>query len=89
VAREITGESSNAPTSLCFSELLVARSEGFEPPTPRFVSGALPVQSIIPCSRGRKLSNNIIQKGLAFGRDWSGSVVDIERMRSEILPRRL
>jgi hypothetical protein len=29
---------------------------------------------------GRQLkSNNIIQKGLAFGRDWSGSVVDSGR----------
>jgi Protein of unknown function (DUF3489) len=36
------------------------------------------------------LSNNIIQKGLAFGRDWSGSVVNSGRCgRSEILPRRL
>jgi len=25
-------------------------------------------------------SNNIIQKGLAFGRDWSGTVLDPERM---------
>ena len=31
---------------------------------------------IIPCSSGPTLSNNIIQKGLAFGRDWSGSVVN-------------
>ena len=37
-----------------------------------------------------KLSNNIIQKGLAFGRDWSGTVVNSGRQgRSEILPRRL
>jgi hypothetical protein len=28
------------------------------------------------CSRLAKLSNNMIQKGLAFGRDWSGSVVN-------------
>jgi hypothetical protein len=63
--------------------------EEIRTPDPQIRSGALPVQSIIPCSRGRKLSNNIIQKGLAFGRDWSGSVVDIERVRSEILPRRL
>jgi hypothetical protein len=37
-----------------------------------------------------ELSNNIIQKGLAFGRDWSGSVVTSGAVvRSEILPRRL
>jgi Protein of unknown function (DUF3489) len=46
------------------------------------------------CSCGRaadhrsgypKLSNNIIQKGLAFGRDWSGTVVNSGRQRrSEI-----
>jgi Protein of unknown function (DUF3489) len=37
-----------------------------------------------------KLSNNIIQKGLAFGRDWSGTVANSERHGcSEILPRRL
>jgi hypothetical protein len=30
---------------------------------------------IISCSSAPTLSNNIIQKGLAFGRDWSGSVV--------------
>jgi len=36
------------------------------------------------------LSNNIIQKGLAFGRDWSGTVASSGRYgRSEILPRRL
>jgi hypothetical protein len=29
-----------------------------------------------------ELSNNIIQKGLAFGRDWSGTVVNPERMRA-------
>jgi hypothetical protein len=34
---------------------------------------------IIPCSSAPTLSNNIIQKGLAFGRDWSGSVVNSER----------
>src|SRR5215831_16495670 len=28
------------------------------------------------CSRVAKLSNNIVQKRLAFGRDWSGSVVN-------------
>jgi hypothetical protein len=37
-----------------------------------------------------KLSNNIIQKGLAFGRDWSGTVGNPGRPGcSEILPRRL
>jgi hypothetical protein len=34
------------------------------------------------CSRTAKLSNNIIQKGLAFERDWSGIVVNPERMRA-------
>jgi hypothetical protein len=29
-----------------------------------------------------KLSNNIIQKGLAFGRDWSGTEVNPERLRA-------
>src|SRR5260221_12314825 len=44
---------------------------------------------IIPCSSAPTLSNNIIQKRLAFGRDWSGSVVNSGRGgRSEILPRR-
>jgi hypothetical protein len=31
---------------------------------------------IIPCSTAPTLSNNIIQKELAFGRDWSGTVVN-------------
>ena len=34
---------------------------------------------IIPCSSAPTLSNNIIQKGLAFGRDWSGSAVNSGR----------
>ncbi len=34
---------------------------------------------IIPCSSAPPLSNNIMQKGLAFGRDWSGSVVNSGR----------
>jgi hypothetical protein len=34
---------------------------------------------IIPCSSAPTLSNNIMQKGLAFGRDWSGSVVNSGR----------
>jgi hypothetical protein len=34
---------------------------------------------IIPCSSAPTLSNTIIQKGLAFGRDWSGSVVNSGR----------
>jgi len=34
---------------------------------------------IILCSTAPTLSNNIIQKGLAFGRDWSGSVVNSGR----------
>jgi hypothetical protein len=46
--------------------------------------------AIILRSRGPKLSNDIIQKGLAFGRDWSGSVVNSGRQGcSEILPREL
>jgi hypothetical protein len=37
-----------------------------------------------------ELSNNIMQKGLAFGRDWSGTVTCSGRHgRLEILPRRL
>ena len=36
----------------------------------------------IPCSSADEVSNNIIQKGLAFGRDWSGTVVNPERMRA-------
>jgi hypothetical protein len=45
--------------------------------------------TIILRSRRPKLSNNIIQKGLAFGRDSSGTVVNSGRQgRSEILPRR-
>jgi hypothetical protein len=37
-----------------------------------------------------RTEHNIIQKGLAFGRDWSGTVTDSGRQgRSEILPRRL
>jgi hypothetical protein len=36
---------------------------------------------IIPCSSAPTLSNNIIQKGLAFGRDWSGTVANSERVR--------
>jgi hypothetical protein len=32
--------------------------------------------------RAVELSNNIIQKGLAFARDWSGTVVNTERMRA-------
>ena len=31
--------------------------------------------SIIPCSNALELSNNIIQKRLAFDRDWSGTVL--------------
>jgi hypothetical protein len=38
--------------------------------------------SIIPCPNAVELSNNIIQKGLAFGRDWSGTVVNPERWRA-------
>jgi hypothetical protein len=32
--------------------------------------------------RAVELSNNIIQKGLAFGRDWSGTVLNPERKRA-------
>jgi hypothetical protein len=38
--------------------------------------------SIIPCPNAVELSNNIIQKGLAFGHDWSGTVVNLERLRA-------
>jgi hypothetical protein len=34
---------------------------------------------IIPCSSTPTLSNNIIQKGLAFGRDRSGTVINSGR----------
>jgi hypothetical protein len=34
------------------------------------------------CPNAVELSNNIIQKGLAFGRDWSGTVVNPERTRA-------
>jgi hypothetical protein len=57
---------------------------------PQIESGAMPgvrPASIIPRSSAPKLSNNIIQKGLAFGRRWSGTVANSGR--SEILPRRL
>ena len=44
---------------------------------------------IIPCLDLRQSSNKIIQKGLAFGRDTSGTVESSGRpARSEILPRR-
>jgi hypothetical protein len=42
-------------------------------------SSAAAICLIIPCSSAPTLSNNIIQKGLAFGRDWSGSVVNSGR----------
>jgi hypothetical protein len=41
---------------------------------------------IIPFSSIAELSNNIIQKGLEFDRDWSGTGA---LARPEILPRRL
>ena len=45
---------------------------------------------IILCSSTPTLSNNIIQKGLAFVRHWSGSVLSFRALRrSGILPRRL
>ena len=45
----------------------------FEPTT---FTRCAPIR-IIPCSDALKLSNNIMQKGLAFSRDWSGTVVII------------
>jgi hypothetical protein len=46
--------------------------------------------TIIVRSVWPELRNNIIQKGLAFRRDWSGTVGNSGRQgRSEILPRRL
>jgi hypothetical protein len=57
----------------------------FEPTT---FTRCAPIR-IIPCSDALKLSNNIMQKGLAFSRDWSGTVVISRRhRRSEITPRR-
>jgi hypothetical protein len=45
---------------------------------------------VFPCSDLPETSNNIIQKGLAFIGDWSGTVVKYARRgRSGILPRRL
>jgi hypothetical protein len=38
--------------------------------------------SIIPRPNTVELSNNIIQKGLVFGRNWSGTVISPERMRA-------
>jgi hypothetical protein len=47
-------------------------------------------RSIIPRSSAPELSNNIIQKGLAFIGDWSGTVVKSgQHERRGILPRRL
>jgi hypothetical protein len=44
---------------------------------------------IIPCSDLRQTSNNIIQKGLAFAREQSGSVTVPGARRLGILPYRL
>jgi hypothetical protein len=41
--------------------------------------GGAAICLIIPCSSAPTLSNYIIQKGLAFGRDWSGSVANSGR----------
>jgi len=41
--------------------------------------GGAAICLIIPYSSVPTLSNNIIQKGLAFGRDWSSSVVNSGR----------
>jgi hypothetical protein len=43
---------------------------------------ALESASIILRSNTGELSNNIIQKELAFGRDWSGTVANSERVRT-------
>jgi hypothetical protein len=43
---------------------------------------ALESASIILRSNIGELRNNIIQKGLAFGRDWSGAVANSERVRT-------
>jgi hypothetical protein len=43
---------------------------------------ALESASIILRSNTGELSNNIIQKGLAFGRDWSGTVANSERVKT-------
>jgi hypothetical protein len=52
-----------------------ARPKRFELLTPQ-------IRNIIPCSNAPGLSNNIIHKGLAFGSDWSGNVVNSERVRA-------
>jgi hypothetical protein len=47
-------------------------------------------RSIIPRSSAPELSNNIVQKGLAFIGDWSGTVAKSGRhKRPGILPHRL
>src|ERR1700757_1617280 len=43
---------------------------------------ALESASIILRSNIDERSNNVIQKGLAFGRDWSGAVANSERVRT-------
>jgi hypothetical protein len=50
----------------------------------------LAARSILLCPSAPELSNNIIQKGLAFIGDWSGTVVKSgPHERPGILPRRL
>jgi hypothetical protein len=56
----------------------LARPEGFQIRSLVLYSDAA-ICLIIPYSSAPKLSNNIIQKGLAFGRDWSRSVVNSGR----------
>jgi hypothetical protein len=56
---------------------------GIRTPDPQIRSlvlyGGAAICLIIPCSRAPTLGNNIIQKGLAFDRDWSASVVNSGR----------
>jgi hypothetical protein len=45
-------------------------------------SSAAAICLIIPCSSAPTLSNNIIQKGLALGRDWSGRCRQFRALRA-------
>jgi hypothetical protein len=45
-------------------------------------SSAAAICLIIPCSSAPTLGNNIIQKGLAVGRDWSGRCRQFRALRA-------
>jgi hypothetical protein len=76
-ATRCTGQNS------CADNELAGAPEEIRTPDPQIrslvlYSGAA-ICLIIPCSSAPTLRNNIIQKGLAFGRDWSGSIVNSGR----------